>query len=160
MKYRYLTYQELTVVEDDFSNFLYDHGFSQFEWKVLQDQYSDQALSMLGDYSDLIFDRLVKDVKYLEFRSAKQLRAIECHTDHMISIGIQLPDKSSLNLTDLASLSCIDKSDSQAYKCFKEIHNYSSDRDHEIFELIEAGCYVVDASVFEQLNRLRVTFQN
>lgn len=155
-----MTYQEFSVVEDDFSNFLYDQGFNRYEWNILQDQDSEQALSLLGDYSDRIFDRLVKDVQYLEFRSDKQLRAIECHTDHMVSIGIQVPDKSTLNLTDISSLIELNKRDTEPYRCFKEIYHYNTDRDHEIFDLIEAGCYVVDSSVFEQLNLLRVSFQN
>lgn len=160
MKYRYLTYQELTVVEDDFSNYLYDHGFNQYEWKVLQDQNSDQALSLLEDYSDLIFDRLVQNVEYLEYRSDKQLRAIEVHKDHMVSIGIQIPEKSNIDLTDISSLSEIEESEEQPYRCFKEVTPYNTDRDHEVFDLIESGCYVVDSSVFEQLSLLRLAFQN
>ena len=147
-------------MEDDFSNYLYDHGYNQFEWKVLQDQNSDVAFNMLGEYSDQIFDRLVRDVQYLEYRSDKQLRAIECHKDHIISIGIQIPEKSTLSLTDISSLKELKRQETVPYKCFKEVYPYNTDRDHEIFDLIEAGCYVVDSSVFEQLNLLRTTFQN
>ena len=148
------------MVEDDFSNFLYDNGFSHFEWTVLLDQYSESALSMVGKYSDMIFDRLVKNVKYLEFRSKKHLKAIECHTDHIVAIGIEVPDKSQIDLTNISSLKEIKTTDRQPYKCSKEIRPYNTDRDHEIFDLIEAGCYVVDESVFNQLKSLRKAFQN
>jgi len=161
VKYRYLTYQEFTVVEDDFSNYLYDCGLSPFEWSLLQDQYSDQAWSMLGEYSDLIFDRLVKNVKYLEFRSEKTLRAIECHQDHMVCIGVEIPNGSPLNLTDIDSMQFFDQpSDQMAYRCYESTQSYQSDRDHEIFEMIESGGYVVDAAVFNQLKLLRTTLQN
>ena len=148
------------MVEDDFSNFLYDHGYSPFEWTVLQDQYSEQALNLLGDYSDLIFDRLVKDVKYLEFRSNKQLKAIECHKDYMISIGVEIPEQSNINLTDISSLQAIDQRDDEAYRCYRKIDQYHQDRDHAIFDMIESGCYVVDSSVFDQLQLMRLSFQN
>lgn len=148
------------MVEDDFSNYLYDHGFNQFEWRVLQDQNSDQALSLLGEYSDQLFDRMVKDVKYLEFRSDRHLRVIECHKDYMVSIGIELPERSIIDLTNIESLKEVDPNEQYPYKCFKEKRPYNTDRDQDIFDLIESGCYVVDSFVFEQLNLLRVSFQN
>ena len=160
MKYRYLTYEEFTVVEDDFSNYLYDCGLSPYEWKLLQDQYSEQAWSMLGEYSDLVFDRMVKDVRYLEYRSEKRLKAIECHKDYMVSIGVEIPESSKLNLTDIGSLLNIDRVDQHAYKCFEFIVSYHKDRDHQIFDMIEEGCYVVDSSVFNKLKILRTSYQN
>jgi len=160
MKYRYLTYEEFTVVEDDFSNFLYDCGLSPYEWKLLQDHYSEQAWSMLGEYSDLVFDRMVKDVRYLEYRTEKHLKAIECHQDHMVSIGVEIPEESKINLTEIGTLMAIDRVDEQAYRCFEFISSYHTDRDHEIFDMIEAGCYVVDSSVFNHLKHIRTSYQN
>lgn len=148
------------MVEDDFSNYLYRQGLNSFEYGVLQDQHSEEALSLLRKYSEQIFDRMVKNVKYLEYRSDKQLRAMECHQDYMVSIGIQIPEKSNLDLTNIQSLRKIEAEEFTAYKCSKSIYHYSGDRDQEIFTMIEAGCYVVDDSVFNQLNMLRNAFQN
>ena len=115
---------------------------------------------MLGEYSDLVFDRMVKDVKYLEFRSEKHLKAIECHKDYMVSIGVEIPKNSKLNLTDMRTLLELDRVDKHAYKCFEFIVSYHKDRDHQIFDMIEEGCYVVDSSVFNQLRILRNSYQN
>lgn len=160
MKYRFLTYQEFDLLKDDFYNYLYDFGFNDFEWKLFSDYAPTEAINLIEDYSDDIFDRLIKDVKYLEYRSDKELQVIECKEEKMVTIGLNVPLNSKVNLTDLESIKSLEVSDCEGYKCFKEIKEYSENRDQTVFRLIEKGYQVVNNKLFEHLNFLRLSFQN
>ena len=78
LKYRQLTYQEFDLMQMDFQEFLYKQGYSRFEWKVLQDQHSEYAINLLDKYSDQTFQKVMKDIHYLEFRKPKQLINYHC----------------------------------------------------------------------------------
>jgi hypothetical protein len=160
VKYRYLTFQELDVLEEDFNNFLYTKGMNNYEWCILQDYYSVEALGLLEQYSDKIFDGMISNVNYLEHRSEKQLKAIECGEDQMTIIGIEVPESSNIDLTDIQSLKMISGNDFKGYRSYKRTESYPIEREQVIFKMIESGCYVVDSSIFNTLNLHRKALHN
>lgn len=160
MKYRCLTYKELDVLHADFDEFLYHEGLSKYEWNLLQDYYSSNAVQLLEKYSDLTFEKVFRDVQYLESRNAKSLQVICCLPDEMVSIGIQIPSSSSIDLTDARSLEWIGKDDLCGYRCFKQRTNYKGGREQHIFNLIEAGFYVVDEDAYNRLYSMRLRYEN
>lgn len=160
MKYRCLTYQEFDILSTDFKDFLYSEGINTFEWRLLQDQYSDDAFELLKKYSDLTFDKLIKDVQYLEYRTEKQLLLYQCKETYYTIIGVEIPKNSPINLTDFKSIETISKKDLHACKSFKLNSRYQENREQEIFNFIEAGYYIVDEKVFKQINLFRQTHLN
>lgn len=160
MKYRQLTYKELTVMQEDFSDFLYTQGFSRFDWRVLQEQHSEQAVNLLGEYSDQTFDKVMQSIEYLEYRTPKVLYAYHCQKEQMEIIGLQAPTSSELDFTSMLSLDETNCSEIMAYKSFVHLKPYKLEREHELFNMIEKGYYVSDASNFKFLKRLRSAFQN
>ncbi len=160
MKYRYLTYQELTVMNEDFSDFLYAEGFSGYDWKVLQDQHSEQALNMLSRYSDETFEKVMQSVKYLEYRSSDQLIAFECLEEDITAIGIKAPQQLQFDFTQIQSLSLVEQNFWSGFKCFKEVRPYIKNREDEVFQLIEAGHFVSSQENYRYLENLRLLNQN
>ena len=160
MKYRCLTYQEFDLLSTDFNDFLYSEGINTYEWRILQDQYSDDAFDLLKKYSDLTFDKLIKEVQYLEYRSEKQLLLYECRENYYTIIGIEIPKNSSISLTDLKSIKSVSKKERHACKSFKLNTPYQQNREQEIFNFIEAGYYIVDEKAFKQINLFRQTYLN
>jgi len=160
MKYRCLTYQEFDLLSTDFNEFLYSEGINTYEWRILQDQYSDDAFELLKKYSDLTFEKLMKGVHYLEFRTAKQLLLHECKENHYTIIGVEIPKNSPINLTDYRSLESVSHQQLHACKSFKLNSPYQSSREEEIFNFIEAGFYIVEEKAFKQMNLFRQTYLN
>jgi len=160
MKYRCLTYEEFDLLKTDFSDFLYQEGISNYEWKLLQDQYSSNAIALLERYSDLTFEKVIQEVKYLEGRKKKSLYSICCFEEHMEIIGIEIPSFSSVDLTDISSIESIHAMDLSAYRSFKKQIYYNVSREHHIFQLIESGFYVVDERSFNCLSLLRQSYEN
>jgi len=160
MKYRNLTYQELIVLKDDFNDFLYDHRYNRFEWRVLLDHDSSLAIDLLRKYSESTFDKVMKGINYLELRTNKMLRVMHCKRNAIVTLGIEVPLHSNIDLLDIHTLKNPELKDLKGYRCFKTIAPYQVERENEVFQLIENGAYVVDQTSFEHLSLLRQTFQN
>ena len=160
MKYRCLTYQEFDLLSSDFNDFLYAEKINKYEWRILQDQHSSAAFRLLEKYSDLIFEKVMKGVQYLEYRTEKQLFLYKCAKDSYTKICIEVPLKSPIVLTDLESLNKLSENELTSYKSYKTISFYKNGREEEIFQLIESGHYIVDQKAFNQVNLFRQAHLN
>ncbi len=160
MKYRRLTYQEFDLLKDDFQEYLYSQKLSSFEWRVLQDQYSSNAQIILEKYSDITFEKVFRDVQYLEIRKPKKLCVTHFNKDNCITLGIEVPSFSSLDLTDIDSLTNLNTIDLGGYRSFKKDEFYSINKETKVFEMIENGAYVVNSNSFDFLRLVRQSYQN
>jgi len=160
MKYRYLTFQELDLLSEDFNEFLYQEGINSFEWNVLQDQQSSDALNLLEKYSDITFERILQDIQYLNYRSDKEIVSFECQTDKMVIIRLKSTGKNNLDLTNFNELSQIQHKGMLTFKCSKSINAYAENRESDIFKLIESGCIASDPRMFKSLSIIRKSYEN
>lgn len=126
-----------------------------FEWRILQDQYSDYALKILGNYSDITFDKVMKSVEYLEKRTNRTLEIIKCTTSKMMTVGIKIPDYSNINLLQMNTAKDFSMYELGICKSYQKITGYLLDRENEIFSLIESGYKVVNKNIFNYLDDLR-----
>ncbi|KAA3644328.1 MAG: hypothetical protein DWP98_12415 [Bacteroidetes bacterium] len=160
MRYRYLTYQELDMLQEDFNEFLYQEGINKFEWYILQDQQSVDALKLLGKYSELTFEKVMQDISYLYYYDGFQLKSFECQTNRMLVISFKTSNNTKLDFNSTSGLSLNPNQGLISYKCSKTISDYVEDRESDIFKLIEAGCIPTDHKIFKQLSFLRKSYQN
>lgn len=160
MKYRYLTFQELDLLHDDFSDFLYTEGINRFEWNVLQDQQSRDALSLLGKYSDLTFKKVIEDIQYLSYRSKSELISFKCKPNKMVVIHLKSVGNDQLDLNDESSWQEIKQPGMYTFHCAKTIKPYTEDRESDLFKLMESGCYPTDFQLFQTLNIVRKSYEN
>ena len=160
MKYRILTYQELQILQEDFSEFLYKRGLNKFEWNVLQDQESNNAFRILSSFSDETFEKVLKDIKFLEFRSKNRIQSIKCQAKKMVILKLTSKLNQAIDFTDRNCIRSLEKESLVPYSCSKEVKYYEQEREKEIFSLIESGCYSVNSSLFISLNTSRKAIQN
>lgn|GEM_PF-1024172 len=160
LKYRQLTYQEFDLMQMDFQEFLYKLGYSRFEWKVLQDQHSEYAINLLDKYSDQTFQKVMKDIHYLEFRKPKQLINYHCKEKNIEIIGLELSENSPIDFTQKQSISNLNQRQINVCRSFKKIRPYKKDREYEVFQLIESGRYVVNEHNFKLVKELRSSSEN
>lgn len=160
MKYRRLTYQEFDLLKDDFQEYLYSQKLSSFEWRILQDQYSTNAQNILEQYSDITFEKVFRDINYLEIRTPKKLSVTHFTEEMYTTIGIEVPQISSLDLTDIECLSNLKTMDFGGYRSYKKSEFYTLGRETKVFEMLESGAYVVDSNSFDFLRLVRQSYQN
>lgn len=159
MKYRFLTNNELDLLEDDFHDFLHMEGIPAKEWKEYHKDSPEDAKQLLAKFSEKVFLKVLEDVEYLEHRSAKSLRLFECQKDKMIMIGLDIDQESKLDFTDPKSFPH-PLENQKAMKTFQLEREYELLREDEIYHLMECGCYVVDGEVFNQISLQRKSAQN
>lgn len=160
MKYRFLTDNELDLLENDFEIFLNKEGVGFKEWKKFNKDAPESAQKLLAKFSDIIFFKVLQDVEYLEYRTDKSLRLFECRKNKMIVIGIDLDKNSFLNLTDPSSIVKIFDTNFKGLKSFQIERLYEFNREDEIYHLMENGCYVVEGECFNLLSIQRKSIQN
>lgn len=160
MKYRQLTYQEFDLMQVDFSNYLYKQGFSRYEWRILQEQHSEFAISLLHQYSDHAFQKVMEDIHYLEYRKPKKLIYYHCKSKTIEIIGIEVSEQSHLDFTNETTIDKIEENQLNICHSFKKVKPYEKDREYEVFQLIESGRYVVNEENFKLINNLRKAVQN
>jgi len=160
MKYRRLTYQELELLESDFSDFLYHHGFNRFEWRVLQDQHSGQALKLLHKYSDQTFEKVMREVKYLQLRTKELIRTIQFKSKEYVQIDVLQEKEAQLDFSSSESLGQIPGDFFGPLRIKKSVNPYQTERENIIFNLIESGYYVVSRKVYVAFDHLRKAEQN
>lgn len=159
MKYRILTNNELGLLEDDFHIFLDEEGIGAKEWKDYHKDSPEDAKQLLAKFSDQIFLKVLEDVEYLEHRSAKSLRLFECRKDKMVMIGLDVDKNSKMDFTEPSTFQNRPKNIS-GLKSFHLEKEYDLLREDEIYHLMECGCYVVNAEVFNQMTIYRKMLQN
>lgn len=137
--YRTLTYQELDILQEDFTDFLYLEGYSRFDWRVLLEQHSEFALDMLNRYSDQAFEKVMKTVDYVERLKNGRLTTIYCHSQYFDIAAIDLKINQSSLYFKRKLLSDANKANLGISKIrFKKV-NYTIKREQEVFDLIERG---------------------
>ncbi|MDB9964044.1 DUF6495 family protein [Vicingaceae bacterium] len=158
LTYRYLTYQELELFDEDFSEFLYTKRINRFEWRLLLDYSSNDALIILAKYSEQTFEKVMKTVYFLERRTISTLELISCANEEMISILLELPAKSHINFLKFDPIKEI--GGINHFRSAQVSSNYHISREKDIFTLIESGYKVVNGRLYNQIESLRKTQLN
>ena len=143
----------MELLTEDFIEFLYLKGINKFEWKLLLDYSSAEALNILGNYSEMTFEKVMRTVNFLEYRTTNTLELINCTNRKIISIFLELPLKSNLNFLKIDSVDKLQATTSLSSKQISKRYFYSREKD--IFNLIESGYKVVDKKMFGYLDITR-----
>lgn len=160
MRYRCLTYQEFELMEPDFNDYLYHQGFSKFEWNLLLDYDSLEAQNILKKYSDQAFEKVMRDVDYLQYRSKRKLTTIHFRDAYFTTIQVSILNTSEVDLTDESSLNQLMQCKAYALGFYKQTQEYNKKREIQIFNLIESGYHVVSQASFKKLLELKQSYQN
>ncbi len=161
MKYRRLSLDELKELEKEFTQFLAAQSIEANDWDQMKQENPDRVEELIGEFSDIVFDKVLGKIEYLEHRSAKELKIFHFNDDHIELAGLTVdPSNETIDLTNQQVIDQLAKDfESMAnegdVKIFTSEKPYSKEKKEEIFELSESGCYVVDGSLFKTLKQLK-----
>lgn len=145
MKYRSLTNEELKELETEFKHFLITNNVYTEEWEELNKKNDVRVKELVEMFSDIVLDKALKNIQYLEHITATDIKAFGCFENEMVLIGITSSNK-TLDFTknSLAEF----KDDLNIFNTNKA---YSKDREEEVFQLLETGCSIIDEERFKKL---------
>lgn len=159
MKYRRLTNEELQEMQPEFIQFLSSNTITADDWEKLKTESPQKVEQLIGIFSDVVFDKVLSKVEYLEFKSPKDIKTFHCQKEKIVLMGLRMQGDTSLDFTEstdpMQMLGQFQGSNAEL-KLYSAEKAYSKDRQQELFEMLENGALISkDGKLFNTLWELR-----
>ncbi len=151
MKYKRLRSEELQALEKEFVNFLASAQITGPDWEKMKEQELDKVNELIEVFSDVVYDKVLRKIKFLEFRDAKTLNIFNCTEEKIKLLGLRVNENSPLDLTAPDVLSKWNESNSGNVTVVRTEKSYIKDRELEMFELLQNGCLISDDRLYNLL---------
>lgn len=154
MKYKRLTSEELQALEADFINFLASMQITGPDWEKMKREENDKASELINVFSDMVYDKVLGKISYLEYRDAKTLNIFHFGEHKMQLIGLRVKESSPLDLTAPDVLHQWNAADNTSVNIVRSEKNYEREKQLEVFDLLQTGCLITDDRLFKILNSI------
>jgi hypothetical protein len=142
MKYRMLTSEELTHLEEELKQFLIINHVYKEEWERMNRDTPETAQDLVGLFSDQVLQRVYENISYLEHRSKDAWLVFNLGKDTIEMIGLQKKDTETDGVTFETPESIHEALTVYPKQVgfFKHTKAYTKQREEEIHQMIEQGC--------------------
>ena len=159
MKYRKLTLDELKELEQDFVRFLASNEITATEWEQLKQENSEKVDRLIEIYSDIVFEKVLSDVTYLEMRRPHDLRLFKFYENKVEMVGLLVEDNTAINFMHQQSpeeMTRMLQSGGGSLKIVSAEREYKKLREMEIFETMQLGALIRrDGQLFDTLRGMK-----
>ena len=146
-KYRLLNNEELQTFEEEFVKYLVVNGITADDWKVLLTDDAENAQKIVDLFSDVVFEKVMRQAKFMVIKKPAYIQSIQCNTDKMMMVALTTKDKGiDLTTVDFATIT-----DFTAFEIHKAEKAYTKEREKELFDLTEIGYSISDGDLFKAL---------
>ena len=154
MKYSRLTKEQFEELHKEFINFLATQSITSEEWTDIKLNKPILAEQELDTFSDLVWEGVLKQVKFLEHISANQMHLFQCLDNEMRLIALKVKNET----IDLNTKEGFDwfKNNllSDEVEFFSAKKAYSNDKSLDKFKLIEQGAVITKGDLFTYFENL------
>jgi hypothetical protein len=155
MKYRKLSKEELQELKSEFIQFLVANGLDAAEWKRLNEEDLDAANEMVDLFSDVVFDKALKNIKFLKHVSKHHIKYFYCTEKKIVLLSISAHTNSPLDFTKAEVLNNL-ASGEETYEKGEITYStsekeYEKERNLEVFELMNQGSHPCTKEEFEKV---------
>lgn len=150
VKYRSLSTEELTGLEKEFVEYLILNGITAPDWENMKTEEAEKAARIIDLFSDVVFEGVMRKIRFLEWRSPNEVKAIQCLEEKMVIVGMISHDKD----TDFTDTTFIEKAKTNPpadLKIYTKEVIYSEGREIELFTLTESGFKISEGNLFKSL---------
>jgi len=148
-KYRLLTQDELNELEQEFINYLVVNGITAEDWEDIKKNKQERAEEVLALFSDVIFEGVMRKIKFLDNKSPQSLKSFQCLADKIVLVGLDVSNP--INLLDVKEFQQILDQSPSDVKVYNTEKKYSKTRELELFDMIDKGCEISDGILFKNL---------
>lgn len=152
MKYKRLTKEQFESLHEEFANFLATQQIDKNEWDQLKNEKPEVAEQELDVFSDLIWEGVLSNTKFLEHFSKSYIFLFHCQEKIIQSIVLKSLD----NSIDFMTTEGLKWLGDNMFTDIVEIHlakkNYDQERNEAIFDLIAQGAILSDGKLYIQVN--------
>ena len=154
MKYARLTKEQLEELHPEFINFLATQSIDKKEWDDLKKNKPLVAEQEIDVFSDMIWDKALDNVKYIDHFSKNYIFLFKCIDDNVYSYVINSTDSS----TDFLSAEGINWLSENVFSDSVEIQqgkkDISAGRNESLFEIIKKGGIISKGELFSKFEAL------
>jgi len=151
LKYKRLSNEELQALEKEFINFLSSMQITGADWEKIKLNETSKAEELIDVFSDVVYDKVLSKIKFLEYRDEKTLNIFKCMDDKIALVGLRMKEHSPLDLTAPDIFSQWTNNDTSSVNIVKSEKAYVKERRVEVFELLQTGCLITDDKLFNLL---------
>jgi len=153
MKYRQLTKEQFESLHKEFAVFLASQSIDVNEWKQLKKEKPQIATDEMNVFSDMVWDDVLNKTGYLEHFSKQTVNLFKCDEEKMQRIVIKV--KTPINLLEQKGYEWLLKNPlNENVEILEGEKKYSSERNIEIFDLIEKGSNISKGEFFDFFKKL------
>ncbi|MBG7612898.1 hypothetical protein IU405_11635 [Polaribacter sp. BAL334] len=153
MKYRLLTKEQFENLHQEFALFLASQSIDVNEWDEIKEQKPDVALEEMKVFSDIVWEDVLTKTTYVEHFSETSANFFKCEADKIHRIAIKITWDINL-LTQEGFEWLMHNPLDNSVEIFKGSKGYTSERNTEIFDLIEKGSVISNGEIFEYFQTL------
>ncbi len=158
MKYRILSNKELEPLKDDFIRFLSANTVTGEDWAKIKSNKPNEASKLIEIFSDIVWERSLEKIKYLEHRDDKYLKVFYCRENKMEMVGFKVSAKNAPSLLDENTFKLLGSGElkfSELSAVFSSSEkNYKASRNMDLFSMIESGCVPCEKAFFYGIKSL------
>lgn len=154
MKYSRLTKEQFESLHQEFINFLATQSITAEEWKNIKEKQPEVAEEELDVFSDLVWEGALSKAEYVENISARQLFLFKLEKDVMKLIGLKITNE-TIDITTREGYTWLQQNyASDDVEFFTSSKEYSTERNTEIFALIEQGSVITKGELYEFFSKI------
>ncbi len=150
-KYRLLTHEELIELEKEFIDFLILNSIVASDWTKIKHENPQKAEKILHLFSDVVFEKIMREAQFLEWKGEMELKAFQCLQDKFIVVGLNASKIQEANLMDIEFIKKAMENPPTGLEVYTTEIPYVSSREEELFKLTEAGFQISDGKLFKTL---------
>lgn len=149
--YRKLSLEELNEMEKEFIDFLVLNGITGDDWVKLKVTNPEKAEGICDAFSDVVFTKILKNIRYIERHAAKQIVTIYCDDNQMSLLGLDVPDDIDIDLTNPEQFKTLKSNPPKGLRTLKSSKQYSKPRETELWDMLNDGFFVSDQKLYMAL---------
>jgi hypothetical protein len=153
MKYRYLTTEELQLLEEELVQFLIVNGIDGPEWEKINKTNPDKAREFVGMFSDVVIHRSLEKVKFGEQGTRNRFFIFAFHNEEIELLGC-ICKNDALDISTFELLIEALKNTPADIELFRQTKKYQPNREQEIFTMINNGLLLSEQSRYDLLLKL------
>lgn len=150
-EYRLLSLEELQEMEKEFVNYLVVNGIAAEDWERMKNEESAKAERLIELFSDMVFETIMRNVQYLEYRERKEIITFQCLEDKLVLVGMKAEADSDADFTSHEYIKKAMVSPPDGLKVYTLEKKYQKKREIEIFEMTQTGCFISEGNMFKTL---------
>ena len=153
MKYRQLTKEQFEALHEEFARFLASQSIDVKEWNELKKEKPQVAEDEMNVFSDVVWDDVLNKTNYLEHFSKQSVNLFKCDEKEIHRIFVKI--NKDINVLEQEGFEwLLSNPTDDAVEYFNGTKNYTTERNEEIFDLIEKGSAISKGELYEYFSRL------